>query len=655
MKFLVLLIAVIPNRIIVDGELHRNQFGAYYKDTSTIYSGKVANPASHLSLDSVFIAKDTVNLYIRVFTSDTLWLGSYGDLFVAIDTQNLSGGTYAPSEKHIVFSGNKPDYVVYVNDNNDCKLLAWNGSSWYTTETDVLCNGAGTHPDFEIALPLDSINSPSSINVTLYTTFNKEGDRIVDYSVGDSAYPQIVVDGNREPEYIFVGSSDQGGGDGANLDSLFVTWDSLNLYIFIKTQNTASWDVAYGVGIDVDQSPGSGYYTGESDAWGRKIDFGNILSTEPFAPDYEIYFWWSGADGSITSSNFCRWNGNGFDYNSDYSPFFAYQGGSQGLLSLEIKVPWDSIGGIHPEVLLSTWIAGGNNSSAVDIIPHDDQISNNADEWTDVDTIFTYVVLTPDKPIVEDVISTLSKGNGASSDTVSVDKEIYLSSSLITFGYYDYSNWGNTPVGFLYPIDGVVDTGGFFEDEMLYATDSKNAWLTWNADSIYIGYTYQAFDEGYGGDGDLFIYFQIDSISSIVPYSDSGIHYAIDWWGGDSIILPMNMDYALAIEDGNYYALYKADSAGWEVVAQSTDGNFPGVAFIGYDNTSPENGVTEISLALSALSNPEYLGVVFFAHTDNTGVIFGISPGDTLSLLWKTVNNSDGVNDTLYHFGGFTG
>ena len=651
MKFLLLLVSIIPNKIVIDGVLHRNQFAAYYKDTSTIYEGVEVAPSAHLSLDSVFVARDTVNLYIRIFTHDTLWLGGYGDLFVSIDTQSVSGGEYSPLAKHVVFDGNLPDYVLYVNDNNDCNLLAWDGTGWYSTNTPVLCAGAGEHPDFEISFPVDSINSPSSINITAYTTFKKKGDSIVDYSVQDSTFPQIIVDGNREPEYIFMGASDQGGGDGANLDSLFVTWDSLNLYIFLTTQNTSSWDLAYGFALDVDQLPQSGYYTGESDAWGRLIDFGDTLSSEPYAPDYEIYFWWSGSDTSITSSNFCKWNGSGFDYNTDFSPFFAFKGGSSGLKSLEVKIPWDSIGGLHPEILLSAWIAGGSNSSAVDAIPHDDQISNNADEWTDVDTIYTYVVITPDKPVIQDAISTVFQGNGLSSDTISPDKNVSLTSSLITFGYYDYSNWGNTPVGFLYPIDGVVDTGGFFEDEMLSATDSKNAWLTWSSDSLYIGYTYQAFDAGYGGDGDLFVYFQTDSISSIVPYSDPGIHYAVDWWGGDSIILPMNMDYALAIEDGSYYALYKADSSGWQVIAQNTDNDFPGVAFVGYDNTSPENGVTEVSVSLSALSNPAYLGVVFFAHTDNTGIIYGISPSDT-TALWKTSNNGDGVNDTLYHFWG---
>ncbi len=652
MKFLLFFIAVIPNRIIVDGVLHRNQFAAYYKDTSAIYTSTQSAPAAHLSLDSLFVAKDTVNIYIRIFTHDTLWLGEYGDLFIAIDTQNLSGGNYSPLAKHVTFRGNLPDYILYVNDNNDCVMYGWDGNRWYDTGTPVLCSGAGNHPDFEVSFPIDSVKSSSYINLTAYTTYKKKGDSIADYSVQDTAYPEIIVDGVKEPEYMFVGASDQSGGDGANLDSLFVTWDSLNLYIFITTQNTASWDVAYGIALDVDQFAGSGYYTGESDAWGRKIDFGNTNSKEPYAPDYEVYFWWSGADASIGSSNFCKWTGANFECLPDYSPFFAYQGGSTGLSTIEIRIPWDSIGGVHSEILLSAWVAGGNNSSAVDVIPHDDQISNNANEWIDVDTIFTYVVITPDKPVIQDAISTVSRGNGASSDTISAEKNISLFSSLISFGYYDYSNWGDTAVGFLYPVDGVVDTGGFYEDEMLCATDSKNAWLTWDSDSIYIGYTYQAFDAGYGGDGDLFVYFQVDSVSSPVAYSDSGLHYAIDWWSADSIVLPLNMDYALAIEDGNYYALYKATSDnGWQVIAQNTDNNFPGAAFIGYDNTSPENGVTEVSIALSALSNPSYLGVVFFAHTDETGVLYGISPADSLPLR-KTVNNNDGVNDTIYHFWG---
>ena len=663
MHFLVLFImTIVPNKIVVDGVLHRDQMAAYYKDTSSITVG-LGNPSKHLGIDSVFVARDNHNVYIRIKSKDTLYLGNYGDLFVAIDTGSASGGLYSPFSKHVKFTGNLPDYVLYVNDNNDCSLLRYDDTlnAWQNTGTSVLCGGAGNHPDFEISFPRDSIGNPQNINLALYTTYYKNGDSIVDYQVGDTSYAHITLDAQRDTDYSLVGISDQSGGNGADLDSLFVAWDSLNLYVFINTLNSASWNAAYGIGFDVDQVAGSGYYTGDADAWGRKIDFADTLSTEPYAIDYEMYFFWDDSSNSITSANFCKWNGTGFDYDdiTDSTSWYVYSGGANGLGTLEIKIPLSKLGildstgkVINNKILLSTWIAGGSGSSAVDIIPHDDQISNSQSEWTDVDTIYSYVSVNLDKPSIQDVNVSYFSGGGKAPDSLSLSNQISLNSSLLTFGYYDYSNWGNAPVGFLYPIDGVVDTGGFDEDEMLLCSDNKNAWLTWDGDSIYLGYTYQAFDSGYGGDGDLFIYFQIDSVSSSNPLSDTGCNVAVDWWNGDSIILGFNADYAIAIEDGNYYALYGYNDATntWDTLYNNND--FPGSAYIGHDNDSATaNGTTELSIARSALGNPMYLGVLFFAHTDATGEIYGISPIDT-TLKFKEISNADGINDTLKHFWG---
>ncbi|WP_297499709.1 hypothetical protein, partial [Thermococcus sp.] len=51
---------------------------------------------------------------------------------------------------------------------------------------------------------------------------------------------------------------------GANLGKLYVAWDDKYLYIAIETNNTASWDVAYGVGIDVNPGSGKGYTGGSN-------------------------------------------------------------------------------------------------------------------------------------------------------------------------------------------------------------------------------------------------------------------------------------------------------------------------------------------------------------------------------------------------------
>jgi len=655
---LINLIATTPNQITIDGVLHRNQMEAY-----NVNSFKVADMETgdslHLSIDSVFAQWDSVNLYFRIKNDDTLWLGSYGDLFIAIDTGTVDGGAFSPREKHVRFSGYLPEFVYYIPDNGNNILYSWNGTGWDETYTGSNSGGAGSHPEFEVSIPITQIGDPHYVNLLFYTTTFRKGDGYADYTKNDTAFYSITVDGVKEEGYYLNGFSDQSGGEGADLDTVYVLWDSLNLYIFITTSNSASWDVAYGVGIDVDQVDGNGYYAGSSDAWGRKINFGNVLSHDPYAIDYEIYFWWDGAQGQITSAYLYRWDGAAWEDSTPGNSWYCYTGdASLGMQTLEISIPWQKIGGIHPEIHMSVWITGGNGSSAVDVIPHDDQISSNADEWNDSDTIFMYTVTIPDGDRFVDATVTAIETGNYSPDTLIMDNNpINISENGISFGYYDYSNWGNTPMGFLDPMDGIVDYTGFEENEMLLTMSTKNFWLTWSQDSLYIGYTYQAFDAGEGGDGDFFVYINVDSISRPADPQDPGGNYAMNWWGSDNIIFRTNMDYAIAVEDGGYYALYRynVSADGWEEVYSSTAGNFPGSAYIGWDNGGNGNGVTEISISWSALGFPDYFSVVAFSHTEDAANIFGVSPpADSLYFndLNFVINNSDGVDDTLKNFWG---
>ncbi len=655
---ILVIVMVTPNSIAVDGILHRNQMRSYYR-YSYVKGDLEAEDTGHLDIDSVFLQWDTVRIYIRVKTADTFFLGNNGDLFVAIDTFSAQGGSYSPLEKAVRFSTPYPDFVLYINDNTDDELFKWD-SGWRFVYRDTICAGAGTNPDYELSIPIDSIGRPDSIKITVYTTRHRKGDSVPDYSVGDTVYSNIVLDGQLDGDYVYKGYADQGGGAGAQLDSLYTTWDSDYFYIFIKTANTASWDVAYGVGIDSDEQPSSGYYSGDSDAWGRKMNFANTLAKEAYAIDMEAYFWWSGADGAVTSAYLYRWNGNAWEDSTPGVPWYYSTGDTtSGLSTLEIKIPWTTLGGVHPELHISTWITGGDASSAVSVIPHDDQVSNSAGEWSDSDTLYTYSVTVPDGDRVVDVSSNIDKEAGPVPDTVSLDTfPIVISEHGITFGYYDYSNWGASPMGFLDPMDGIVDTCGFDDDEMLFTMSSKNAWLTFDNDSVYIGYTYQAFDSGYGGEGDFFVYFDVDSASSANDVNDPGTRLAMNWWGSDSIILPLKMDYAIGVEDGNYYALYKfnADSGYFVKLYSNLDNNFPGSAYIGWDNAKAGNGVTEISVSRAALSTPDWFSVVVFSHTEDASALFGVSPPADSAYFQdpaQNLNNNDAANDTLKEFWGF--
>ncbi len=177
-----------------------------------------------------------------------------------------------------------------------------------------------------------------------------------------------------------------GNGAGNHLDEFFYYPDPDRQYLYLafNTQNTTSRNVAYGIGLDVDKASGSGYYTGGNDAWQRKIDFRNLPALE-----WEFYWWWSGADGAITSFNACEWTGTSWNY-FNYGTY-AYSGdATSGLQALEYKVAFSDLG-INPvprAVMLVLWIAGGIDSSAVDVIPSDPSVwDNDPNEWADTDTL----------------------------------------------------------------------------------------------------------------------------------------------------------------------------------------------------------------------------------------------------------------------------
>ncbi len=194
--------------------------------------------------------------------------------------------------------------------------------------------------------------------------------------------------------WILVGSSSTTGGNGANLTTYYLGWDDTNLYLNLSTNNIASWDVAYGFALDVDQAAGSGFmFSSSGDAWGRHIDFNNSGS---YLPDYEIYVWWSGTDGKITSDDLCTWDGSGWTYTK-----FSAAGitniskgdSSIGLQWINITIPWNSIGGKPATGKIATmaWVAGGSGSSAVDTVPDDSSVPSG-DSWTDWDSFSSMTV-----------------------------------------------------------------------------------------------------------------------------------------------------------------------------------------------------------------------------------------------------------------------
>ncbi len=186
--------------------------------------------------------------------------------------------------------------------------------------------------------------------------------------------------------WILVGSDAYatGGGAGAHLGDFYYYRDAAYLYLAFSTQNTESWNLAYGIALDPQDPPG---YVGvpgtDVDAWNRYITFDN-----PPTVNWEFYWYWDGASGSITAFNECQWTGSGWNYQAVGN--YAYTGdAATGLQQLEYQVAWSDLEFNTPpdDICLALWIAGAdNNTSAVDVIPQDPTVSDGGgSEWTDTD------------------------------------------------------------------------------------------------------------------------------------------------------------------------------------------------------------------------------------------------------------------------------
>ncbi len=593
---MILLFSITYNTITVDSLFSKNKSIVYRMLVDDTEPGDTL----HLSFTKVYITTDSSCLYLLLDTPDTLHLNWVGDLFVAVDT-GTGGGYEGVWVKHVLIPG--ADFVFAFEDTGNAWLLRWD-NGWSQSPGGIEEFGPWRKERTEIRIPLDSIGRPQSAGFGFYTT-RETGDGIPDYLFDNSRYASVnPLDTTLDGDYIFVDTSQISSYAGANLDSLFFSWDSTGLYLSFTAKNTESWDVAYGIGLDWK----SGGYTGGGDAWGREINTSSGL-------DAEIYFWWSGVDSAITSMDFCRFTGTGWRYDSleEWSCK-----GKNGLQFLEIKIPWDSLGGVPQEIKIAVWICGGDGSSAVDKIPYETTLEDGADEWTDTDSFSVFYSIFPDKDVVEDITGTLSSGPAASS----------LSYTVFDSLYYPFA-----PPGFMGLLDAGLDTSGWEPDECLPASDGKRAWFTYDSLNLYFGYTYQAWDEGGLGEGDFFIYLDTDPVRN-----GNGTVHDVVWGTPDhDVILPFRADYAFCLEDGSYYTLKYWNGTEWR------DTSFTGDVYAGWEG----NGITEIRIPLQDIGNPERFSFLVLALGETEGYPWGESPpgrsGDTLFSFWGYYPLREGI------------
>ncbi len=259
---------------------------------------------------------------------------------------------------------------------------AWNSVA--TTTSDSL-DGSFSVAGLDSGTYTVVVSSGGYIPDTVRDITVGENDTVVLDTIRLSRIPAgaIVIDGVISPEenWTLIDTAVSNGLEGACLYQLYVSSDSSNLYVAITTRNAASWGLAYGFGFDVADG---GYEDGTSDAWGRHIGFSG------YGIDYELYFWWPEGGDSFTAANFAVYQGSWNTGNFDGT--YASTGASDsGLQTLEIAIPWSLIGGLRDSLGLISWIAGGDNSSAVSSVPDDPAIHDESNEWMDMDT-FTNIL-----------------------------------------------------------------------------------------------------------------------------------------------------------------------------------------------------------------------------------------------------------------------
>ena len=396
---------------------------------------------------------------------------------------------------------------------------------------------------------------------------------------------------------VGAANSDSTDLDGADLDTFYYYISQDSLYFAVKTQNRASWDVAYGFSIDVDQTDSSGYIgdpgAGIWDSWGRHIVFAN----EPpdyFAPDYQVYFWYNGASG-ITSVNFNRYNGVGWDYS--IAPVeYAYTWDTLlGLHVLELKVALESLGNPHHLHIVS-YIAGGDNSSCVDVLPYDPSVVLLSDgaEWTDIDTLHNFI----------DIFITGGEGwiiGATNSDTTDL-----AGADLNAFYYYVASDT-------LY---------------LAVTTQNEASWSVAYGFSIDVD---QTDGSGYIGDPGAGIW---DSWGRHIVFANE----APDYFAPDyQIYFWYDQALGITLEGFNRY-----NGTGWDYDIAPVEYTYTGDTLLGLH-------VLELKVALESLGNPHRLHIVsYITGGDNSSCVDVLPYDSTVDLLSGGAEWTD--TDTLHYF-----
>ncbi len=374
-----------------------NEFKKYYGTTKGIIIDGVFDDWKNVEKKTAMKNVDNPNINIQKYANTTYNGNNY--FYLSVEGSMLNGNI-APEMEKVKPSGGggggkakskKPyDYAeidFVASDGTSHKIVIW---GYQGVVIKKLLDGQDAGNSVKVGVGKDGKYSALEVSLSGY--------KITSYSVKMTDWNGLqdlpvrsvmkVIDVRALSGWVLVGVSKVSGNAGADLDRYYVGWDDTNLYLNLTTNNTASWSVAYGFALDVNQTTDVGFKNSSSgDSWQRKISF---VNANPYLPDYEVYIYWDSSNG-ITSTALNKyyngWTGSSLDAAGGS---YKYSGTtSNGIQWINITIPWTSIGGKPSTGKIATmaWVAGGNNGdSAVDTVPYDSSVPTG-DSWTDWDEV----------------------------------------------------------------------------------------------------------------------------------------------------------------------------------------------------------------------------------------------------------------------------
>ncbi len=375
------------------------------------------------------------------------------------------------SNKQITVVVTQPQYKVYGYVTDKDTGTAISGATVELLDPDTLStivsNTTGADGYYELTTTAGTYFLRVSNSAAGYANYTKKivvsGDTRVDVPL-EKYLIDLATNANDFPANAFVYTAQTQltpilEGAKHNLSRIYIAWDTEYLYIGTDFA-PEDWWVAYGIAIDVNPGNASTGYGAVwasnnnewNDCWQRKINQSTPIlpdhGIQPIYPELITYFWYQGTDG-ITAAQINRYKyetyspiETGIDHwvpweygyaTPKYSPVATTKDGST---LFKVAIPWSAIQFLPNitytgEIALVVWVAHGDHSSALSVLPNNPLVFDayGWDELSDTDVMYMYIKITydSDKDYVPDDVApnSVTTFYPTISTTIETDKDVY--------------------------------------------------------------------------------------------------------------------------------------------------------------------------------------------------------------------------------------